>query len=75
MGSFLFREENSVYNERMVLKMKRTIFLIWSHAVMTLFGIVFGWVSCDITYKVVLSKLKDERGVTHCSYTNYRKEP
>lgn len=54
--------------------MKRTIFLIWSHFVMTLFGIVFGWVFCDITYRVELQEVGDERRATRHSYTNYRKE-
>ena len=54
--------------------MKQIIFSIWSHLVMTLFGLALGWVSCDYMYKVVLSERSSRRRNDYCSYRNYHKE-
>ena len=55
------------------ITMRKNIFSIWSHFVMTLFGLTVGWITCDYMHNKALNEAVDRRRKrTDYGYSSYK---
>lgn len=53
--------------------MRKSIFSIWSHFVMTLFGLTVGWITCSyINIKVSNEVMSERRKKINYGYSAYK---